>query len=555
MQWSDLTGLLNGLSDEEIADLVHSLPESTLQSLVEESGKGDQSVPGSPLGQARALDAAYRTRPHLDFLSDRLAQAVEDVRNGQNRMLTVSMPPRMGKSVLTSLYLPLWIQRTQPTWKIGMLSHDDNLVNGWSSQGRKLIEEHPALGIRMERDHGATSQWTLTQGGGLIARSIGASVTGLGFKVLLLDDIVKDFVTAHSKRMREMIWDKWRSDIYTRLEPPYLVIAIGTRWHEDDFIGRLLSPEHEGDPASWEKIEFPAIAEGNDVLGRSPGEPLLTPLSDESPEEALSRWADVKESVGTYTWSALYQQSPAPAKGAIFDDEWWRYWTLDPDRADGERVFLMTLEELAQGIWLDSWDTAFKGGKNSTSDFVVGQRWCRLGPRRLLMAQQRGRWPFTETLERMRDWNHRDNPALSPHGQHVHIRLIEEAANGAAVMDVLKDEISGIKPIRPRDSKEGRARSITPEVESGHVLLPNPSEAGHEWVPDLLSELRNFPHDAHDDQVDTLTQALIELRDAGYGSITRPGSAVVRANRARTARTQATRTQATRTAGARSVRR
>src|SRR5690606_39632392 len=121
--------------------------------------------------------------------------AVRDVEAGRNRLLTVSMPPRMGKSILSSLYTPIWLQRTRTSRKIGMLSTDNTLVNTWASQARKIIEDNPHLGIRMVRDHGASSRWTLAEGGGLVARSVGSSVTGLGFKVLILDDIVKDFVT------------------------------------------------------------------------------------------------------------------------------------------------------------------------------------------------------------------------------------------------------------------------------------------------------------------------------------------------------------------------
>ena len=107
-----------------------------------------------------------------------------------------------------------------------------------------------------------------------------------------------------------------------------------------------------------------------------------------------------------------------------------------------------------------------------------------------------------------------------------------------------------MKPIRPKSSKESRARAITPEVESGNVYLPFPGDPGNGWVQDLLSELRNFPHDVHDDQVDALTQALAFLREVGRGTITVPGRgsgagpAATRRfqnNRAAAARTIATR--------------
>jgi phage terminase large subunit-like protein len=112
---------------------------------------------------------------------------------------------------------------------------------------------------------------------------------------------------------------------------------------------------------------------------------------------------------------------------------------------------------------------------------------------------------------------------LSPYGQMVHTRLIEDTANGPAILDTLRSKISGLKAINPRTSKEARARAITPEVESGNVFLPYPGDPGNDWVMDLTSELRNFPFDAHDDQVDAMTQALTELRGVGLGQITVPG--------------------------------
>lgn len=305
--------------------------------------------------------------------------------------------------------------------------------------------------------------------------------------------------------------------------------AANTRWHEDDFVGRLLSPDHEGDPADWERVVMPAIADSpDDPLGREIGQPLYSPLREETEEMALDRWSRTREAVGSYTWAAMYQQRPAPQKGAIFDVGWWRYWTTDPDKVtdDGRVVFFDADQITAGGRWLDSWDCSFKGG--SSTDYVVGQRWVRLGANRYLVASQRGRWNFTQTITRMENWNVIDNHALSPFGRYVHEHHIEDTANGPAIINVLQQKISGLKAIRPRTSKEARARAVTPEIESGNVYLPNPSDPGNEWVNDLLSELRNFPHDVHDDQVDALTQALLGLRDEGRGGITVPGATGLR---------------------------
>lgn len=538
MSLSDLPDL-RGLSDDDLRALADTLPESVLRTLADEFGRSEVSQPRNPVEQALELDEAYRARDHLTYLSSRFAQAVEDVEAGQSRRLVVSMPPRSGKSLLSSVYLPIWLLRKHPDWKIGLISHSPTLAVSWGRTVRRTIEEFGSvLNLELAKDAGAAREWQTMQRGGIVSRSApGQSITGLGFKVMLLDDVVKDFAAAHSEVQRQAVWDWWLANSVTRLEPPSLVVVIGTRWHEDDFIGRLLSHEYEGDPDQWEVIDFPAIAETSDVLGRKPGEPLLSPLLEETTEEALERWEDVRQSVGTYTWAALYQQRPAPAKGAVFDSGWWRFWSWDPDKAtdDGRVIHLDPSTLAAGGKWLDSWDLSFDSGEKS--DWVVGQRWCRLGPNRYLLASKRGRWNFTETIREMKawagvepdDWNEDELGPFDPYdlsrnpwGQYVHLRLVEKKANGAAAINVLSETISGLKPVSPTASKEIRARAVTPEIESGHVYLPHPSDPGNEWVTELLSELRNFPHDTHDDQVDTLTQALSHLRDPGKGSVHSP---------------------------------
>jgi predicted phage terminase large subunit-like protein len=477
-------------------------------------------VPLDPLSQALEIDPRLRSRDHLEFLSGRIAQAVRDVENGQSRYLAVSMPPRSGKTTLVSIYSVLWMLRRHPEWSVIQVSFDPSLTTNWAKTVRRTIEHNPGLGISIEKDAGAVGSWSTTRGGGVYATSVGGSLTGRGCRVLLIDDPHKDHVDAHSPTLRERVWNWWLSVSQTRLEPPHLVVVVQTRWHKDDLIGRLTSPDHEGDPSLWEEIRLPAIADGpDDHLGREIGEPLLSPLIfEETPAMAIERLDIVKRSVGTYVWNALYQQRPAAQRGAVIDVDWLRFWTLDPSKetSDG-RVVYVDPKTLIGGQWLDSWDASF-GGTSSSNSFVVGQRWVKTGPTRYLVGQTRGRWAFTTTLEHMERFSSHE----SPYGAYVHQRLIEKAANGSAIIDVIKDHISGVKPILPKTSKEARARSVTPEFESGHVRFPHPSDPGNEWVLDLISEVRDFPYGAHDDQVDAMVQALTELREVQPGIITVP---------------------------------
>jgi predicted phage terminase large subunit-like protein len=384
-----------------------------------------------------------------------------------------------------------------------LLSHDPSLASGWGRQVRRHVEESGSqIGLSISPDAGAAKEWETPQGGGLLSRSIRESVTGRGAKVMILDDLVKDFAEAHSPTTRDFTWDWWLANSRTRLHPPSLVVVIGTRWHEDDFIGRLLSDEYEGSPDQWEVLNIPALAEepeavnpntkepfGEDILGRFPGEPLLSPLLPfETVPEALDRWQDIRVAVGEYAWAGLFQQRPAPAAGSIFQNDWWQFY--DPT----------SIDEIHFDRKITSWDAAFKGTKDS--DWVVGQVWGTVGARRYLLRQVRRRMPFTETLAVMEEF-------IATSGAYEHI--IEDKANGTAIIDVLKEKIPGLIPINPTASKEARARSVTPEVEAGNVYLPSSAP----WLAEFLGEMGHFPHGAHDDQVDCTSQALSRLRSLG----------------------------------------
>lgn len=516
--FNDLRELTRGLSYDEILALVDGLPNAYVEELVHVIGAEATRLgaPTSLIDQARALEPSYVTRPHLQHISDRVTAAAKDVEAGRNRMMVIEMPPRSGKTMLGSQVLPAWLISTRSA-KVVLASHDGGLATSWGRQIRRWVEQG-RLGpdMTIARDAGAAGEWETERHGALKAVSIRESLTGRGANVMIIDDPHKDFIDAHSATMRENVWNWWLSVAQLRLEPPYLVVVIMTRWHEDDFVGRLLSTEHEGDPDDWEVIRLPAIAEKGDVLGRAEGEPLLSPLLPETPREALARWQQTRANVGEYVWSAMYQQRPAPAKGSIFNPDDFRYWTTQPGLVEDDRVVFLDEAALHGGQWVDSWDMAFKG--TATSDYVVGQRWVRAGVYRFLIDQQRGKWTFTQSLEAMRKWG----DGQGPYGDRVHKRLVEEAANGAAIIDSLRKKVTGVQPRRAVVGKEARARAVTPEIEAGNVVLPHPKEPGCEWVLDFISEVRNFPHDVHDDQVDAMTQALLDLRDAEGGDVRVP---------------------------------
>lgn len=306
---------------------------------------------------------------------------------------------------------------------------------------------------------------------------------------IIIDDPVKDRAEADSPTISQGIWEWYTSTLYTRLAPGGGIIIIQTRWGDTDLSGRLLEAQAKGEGDTWRVINFPAIAEADEEHRRK-GEALHP---ERYPLEALER---IKAAIGTRDWEALYQQHPVPDGGAIFKDEWLQRTWLPKDLPARFDAVIM------------SWDLSFKG--NDASDFVVGQLVGRHGADYYILDQLRGRWSFTETVAQVKELAERARvrfPRVAPR------ILIEDKANGPAVIDALKHEVSGIVPVEPDGSKEARAHAVTALFEAGNVLLPDRSLAP--WVDEYRLELTRFPSGAHDDQVDATTQALRYL-SAGH---------------------------------------
>jgi predicted phage terminase large subunit-like protein len=146
---------------------------------------------------------------------------------------------------------------------------------------------------------------------------------------------------------------------------------------------------------------------------------------------------------------------------------------------------------------LQSWDCAFKDLE--TSDYVVGQVWGRVGPLYFLGHQVRGRMDFPTTVNAVREVSRNWPIAIA--------KLIEDKANGSAVIQMLTVEIPGILPVNPAGGKIARAAAVSPLIEAGNIYVPHPAYAP--WVNDFIEECAAFPNGAHDDQVDAMTQALL----------------------------------------------
>lgn len=244
-----------------------------------------------------------------------IAAKLEAVERGDIDRLMIFMPPRHGKSELASKRFPAWCLGRDPKRQIIAASYNSDLANDFGRNVRNLVAE-PEFGqvfpgVTLAADSQAANRMNTNKGGTYVAAGVGTAVTGRGAHIALIDDPFKDREEADSERRRELVWDWYRSTLYTRLMPGGAIVLIQTRWHEDDLAGRLLEQE----PEQWEVLELPAL---------HPERGALWP--EWYDEAALER---IKNTIGPREWSALYQQQPQPDEGTFFKREWFQEWTTD----------------------------------------------------------------------------------------------------------------------------------------------------------------------------------------------------------------------------------
>jgi predicted phage terminase large subunit-like protein len=280
------------------------------------------------------------------------------------------------------------------------------------------------------------------------------------------------------------------------------IVVVMQRLHEDDISGYCLKE------SGYTHLCLPGIAEERQIITFPIS--LKQIIREEKdilwPErEGQKELDEMKKALGTYGFSGQYQQSPSPAEGGTFKKWWWRYWkpkgmVLPPvpvKDKDGNTYHIEAIDLPDRfDRKLQSWDLAFK--KKEDTDFISGQAWANSGASIFLLDRVSDRWSFTETLKAITDFSAKHPDII--------LKLVEDKANGPAVIDMLHHIVGGIVPVEPEGSKEARAQAVTPICESGNVYLPHPLL--HDWVNDIIEQCAKFPKVTHDDDVDSLSQAL-----------------------------------------------
>ncbi len=419
---------------------------------------------------------------HLDAMAARL----EWVRREEINRLIINLPPRYLKSLTVSIAFPAFMLGHNPALRIHVISYGSELASKLGADFRAIVESDwyrrtfPNMRIAKSTD----DEVTTTKRGFFRAVSVGGALTGLGGDIFIIDDPQKA-ADALSDARRNWLNQWYSNTLISRLDHKLkgAIIIVTQRMHMDDLTAHALKTSKY-----WEVLSIPAIAEVDDDIlirdeneeadyyHRSAGEALQP---DREPAEMLREL----ELADPYTFAAQYQQSPVPIGGLMIQREWLRYYT----RAElPERTYKSKI--------IQSWDTAAKNG--TSNDYSVCTTWLVHDKIYYLLDLLRGRYDYPQL---------RDLAVKLAEQYKPDVVLIEDTCVGSALCRELGDLIKKpIKPVPVQGNKTARLFVEQSKFQAGLVRLPKDAT----FLRELEAELLTFPQGKHDDQVDSITQAL-----------------------------------------------
>ena len=411
-----------------------------------------------------------------------------------------NVPPRTMKSLLISVFFPIWVWTTDPSRRFMFVSYSEKLSTQHSVFRRSVIEsdwyqKNWDSVFSFSRDQNVKSHYENSKRGTMFSTGMQATATGLGGDVLVFDDPLNPD-QAISQVEREAVNLRFDTTFRSRVNDPAtgVKIIIMQRLHELDLTGHVLARESN----RWKHVSLPAIAEqamswkfpSSDRVETQKAGELLWPAR--LPQAFLD---SQRVGMGSWAFNGQYQQRPAPLDGGIIKRQWVRFYRQLPEKFE---------------FMVQSWDCTFSGG--SDNDFVAGQVWARSGGRYYMLPYRTyERLDFGPTMAAIK--------ACHSKFPQAHAVLIEDKANGPAIISELQKEIPGVVAVNPEGGKIARAQATAPLWEAGSIELPDPQVFGVSWMEDYLHNICAFPRAAHDDDVDATSQALIYMRSRLGGGI------------------------------------
>lgn len=414
---------------------------------------------------------------------------LEQVRKGEINRLIINMPPRYLKSIICSVAFPAYLLGHDPSYRVICLSYGADLSNKHAADFRAIVQSawYQAAFPNLQIHRVADSDVFTTKRGYRRTTSVGGVLTGLGGNLFVIDDPQKP-VDAQSQPLRDSL-NGWVSNtLMSRLDNKQTgaIIVVMQRVHLNDLTG-YLTENSDG----WTVLDLAAIAEedeaipigDNETHHREAGEAL-------HPErDSLAAWETVRKETGSEVFQAQYQQSPVPPGGAMIRRQWLRYYDVPPARTYYAKI-------------IQSWDCAAKeGAQNSWS---VCTTWMIVDKvNYYLLDVTRGRYEYPRLRQTALALAEKYNPTAI---------VIEEASTGIALGQDLKEMGRyRVRPVPVNRDKVTRLYVQAAKFEAGQVYFPRNAP----FLPELEAELLTFPQGKHDDQVDSITQAL-DFKAFGY---------------------------------------
>lgn len=421
-------------------------------------------------------------------------------------------------STVSSYFFPAFYLSLNPTHNIIMVSHTESFAEQWGRKVRNLMmsDEYKLLfpHVVISDDSRSAGRWDLKNGGSYYATGVGGTVTGRRADMVVCDDLLKGIDDAESKTVRDNMWDWWGSDLSTRLKPAGVMVIIGTRWHLDDIIGRVIAAEKQKGGDKWDKVVLPALAKEKDPLGREVGEPLWPEWED---KVALAR-RRAQPSMTERQWESLYQQSPVVESGNIIKRDWIKIWNQkEPPKCD---------------FILQSWDTAITAKNKSAFSvcltFGVFKEDKTDMPSIILLSRWRGRvdYPDLRKMAQRLAVHYLDDDMLHPLEGRFTKRppdmiLIEAKATGEPLIaDLWRAGITATRfnPNKHGD-KDARLMLGTDIFENGRFWVPGQPPnytMPRRWAEQYVHSLISFPATDSRDDADATSQAIIRLKASGW---------------------------------------
>jgi predicted phage terminase large subunit-like protein len=454
----------------------------------------------------------FKDGRHIQLICENLQTLYESYDNPDVRTerLQVFLPPRSMKSVLCSILFPAWILGRNPKYRIILVGNSvQTATDVFGRPLKNFIASHEYQevfpGTLIDPDANSAQRFNTTEGGGYFVAGAGTGIAGRGGDFIICDDMLSE-QNAFSKTERTKINNNYIPGIRSRAQPGAAELIVNTRWHLEDPSGFLLKVDVKS-KRPWKVISVPAILDkaAVELLRKKTDPPDFykeggSYWPEYKPLEDLLELKDNYMKTEPWKWWALYMQNPVPEEGGVIKHSDWRIW----DSEDAPQVSQI----------LVSMDTAY--GDTERADYSAFTVWgvfhkreetlngIQLVPNMILLYAEKGKWDF-HTLCAKCEWIRSDSPWKPD------FFVIEKKASGIVLHQELHRRGFPLIEYDPRGKKLERLQAASMLIKAGRVWLPE----GKEWADEVKDEVCSFPSTPHDDLTDTVSMAVIWMRDNG----------------------------------------